>query len=197
MPVPVVKTPVGTLSFPHLFKPKAPAEGAEPRYSINLIFDKAAQATPEYKALKDAIKVAIREKWGSRADDPKFLKSLMNPVRDCAEKDGTSGYDVDDGVFIGPWTKSPPGVVDAKVNFLTQDDVWAGQTARATVKPFAFDKAGKRGVGLALNNVQIVNTKGKRLDGRRSAESEFDELDDGDTGGAPASDDREDDDIPF
>ena len=35
-------TPYGLLSFPNLFTPRAPAEGAEPRYSINLVFDEKA-----------------------------------------------------------------------------------------------------------------------------------------------------------
>jgi hypothetical protein len=46
------------------------------------------------------------------------------------------------------------------------------------VNLYPFDKAGKKGVGVGLNNLQVVK-KGDRLDGRQDAASEFAEFDEG------------------
>jgi hypothetical protein len=43
------------------------------------------------------------------------------------------------------------------------------------VAVFAFDKAGKKGVSVGLNNLQVV-AKGKRIDGQRDASEDFEAL---------------------
>lgn len=169
-----IMTPTGILSFPALWTPRPPAPNAEPRYNCNIVFDRAAQATPEYQELRRAVAGAINDKWGAgKSQDKVFLAKTRLPFRPCSEKD-YSGYNIEGGVFINPWSKNRPGVVDARRNDIhVASDVWAGQLCRATVHVFAYDTAGNRGVAFNLNNLQIVKADMPRLDGRRPAKDEF------------------------
>lgn len=167
-----VVTPWGKLSFVNLFQPRPPMDGAgEPRYSTNLIIPKSKMNSPEYKRLSDAIRECAKDYFGDKVD----FARIRLPIRKGSERD-YEGYD-DDAVFIAPWTKTKPGVIDENKNdILAPGDVYAGQVARLTVRPFGYDKGGNKGVGLALNNVQVVlSLDAPRLDGRRSAASEFEE----------------------
>jgi hypothetical protein len=52
------------------------------------------------------------------------------------------------------------------------DEIYAGVKARASVRFYAYDTNGNRGVAVALGNVQKTG-EGQRLDGRMKAEDEF------------------------
>ena len=163
-------SPIGILSFPHLFSPSAPAPGAEPRYSAVLIFDENAQKTPEYKRLTKAINECAGEAF------EQDTKGIRLPIRDCADKE-YNGYE-DGSVFVNFWTKQRPGIVDARRDEMTvPDDVFPGQAARVSYVPFAYDVSGNKGVSLALNNIQITKRAMPRLDGRTSADQDFDSVD--------------------
>jgi len=163
-------TPPGTASFLNLEKPRIMPGivNAEPRYSMSLIFDKAAQASPEFRTLQDACAEAARD----------FFKGKMPPnmrscFRDGAEKQGQyEGYKAGD-IFIQPWSKNKPGVVNrARQEVIDYTEFHAGWTARAFVRPFAYDQAGNKGIGLFLDVVQFLKP-GKRLDGRLNATEAF------------------------
>lgn len=191
-----LRTPPGVLSFPNLFKARAAAEGQDPKFSGVLIFDKAAQNTPEYKAMRLAVQAAIKEKWGdAKATDPKFIKRLRLPFRDCADKADTAGYDVEGGVFVSATSKQPPGVVDGSLYEMVESDVWPGQIARFSVRAFAYEVSGNAGVSFGLNNVQIIKKDMAPIAGKRRAEDDFDRTDP-DTGGTSKPQD-DDDDLPF
>ena len=165
-------TPYGVLSFPNIFTPRAPAEGAEPRYSLNLVFDDKAQNSPEYAAMQKEVIACAKEKFGDDVD----MNSLRLPFRNAGEKD-YSGYD-DGHMFVSAWSKKRPGLIDARrAEILDPNDIWPGQIARATIKPFAYNVSGNKGVSFALNNVQIVKRDMPRLDGRKAPEDDFAEVD--------------------
>jgi hypothetical protein len=172
-----VLTPYGKLSFCNLFTPRPPMDGkGDPRYGTNLIIPEAQMKTPAFKALQQAILDCAKEFFGDKVD----LKRLRLPIRKGAERD-YAGYD-DTNVFIAPWSKQKPGVVDKDGNeILIPDDVWAGQVARLSVRPFGYDNSGNKGVGLALNHVQIAIAEAPRLDGRKSAADTFGKADAVDT----------------
>jgi len=185
-------TPQGLLAFVNLYVPRPPAPNAEPRYSCVLIFDQEAQEDPRYMALKKAVMACLEDTFGAaKARDTKFLKSIRLPFRDAGEK-VYAGFEKG-RIYIQPWTKDKPGVVDRnKSDILVPGDVWAGQLARAAVRPFGYDTSGNKGVALNLAHVQIVNPSMPRLDGRKTAKDTFDDdlADDG-------VDDTDDEDIPF
>lgn len=170
-----VQTPIGILSFPVLFSPKPRGPGQEPDYSCAILFDEQAQKDPKYAALKQAVAAKIDETWGpGKSKDAAFCKTLKLPFKRCEEK-SYAGYDIPNGVYITPWTKSKPGVIDArKQDVYMPEDVWAGQLVRASVQPFSYTTPNK-GVSLGLNNLQICRTDGPRIDGRKKAAEEFGE----------------------
>jgi hypothetical protein len=181
--MPSLNTPYATISFPHLFQPRPRAEGGEAVFSASLIFSPEQQKSPAFKALKQAaIDVAYKE-WGDKLQ----LKTVKMPFRDGAEKAGQwAGYN-DGDIFISPWTKSKPGVVDVqREDIHTPEEVWAGQLVRANVTPFAWVNSGKKGVSFALNHIQVIKTDTARIDGRGNARDAFDdgEVDEED-GGSP------------
>lgn len=183
MAYPSIVTPYAILSFPQVFAPKARAEGQDPVYSASLIFDEAAQKTPEFKALKASAETAAKDRF------PKLSPAqLMMPFRDAGEKD-YQGYDPGK-VYINPWSNRQPPVIDArKQRVLLPEQVFAGQRVRALVAPFAWEKAGKRGVSFGLNSLQIVTANMPRIDGTVSPEKAFNDL--------PEEDIGDDESIPF
>ena len=60
----VVIIPETRLSYPHLFEPHAPVEGADPKYSATLLIPKSDDQT--VAALKTAAKTAITERWSRK-----------------------------------------------------------------------------------------------------------------------------------
>jgi hypothetical protein len=174
-----ILTPIGVLSFPVLFTPRPPAPNAEPRFQINLLFDKKAQASTAYADLKRGVLKVIDDKWGQgKSQDKAFIGKLRLPFRPTAEKD-YKGYDIEGGIFIMAWSKNKPGVVDAqRTEIVVPGDIWPGQLVRATVSPFAYQNTGNLGVSFGLNNVQVCRTDGERLDGRKAATEDFPDYED-------------------
>ena len=171
-------TPIGVLNFPTLFEARGnkanPSQ--EPRYSAMLLFDKAACQTSAYKDLQKAIQNCIADKWGeAKAADANFVKGLRSPLRDASEKT-YSGFENGE-IFLSAWSRgsdAAPGVLDLKGdNIIVPGDVFSGQLARFTVRPFAYDSNGNRGVSLGLEHVQVVKQDCERLDGRQSAAAAF------------------------
>jgi hypothetical protein len=161
-------TPTGTLSFLNIKTPRPVVEGGQPRYSVNIIFDEAAQRTPEFMKLQEAIANCISDKWGK-----KVPSNLRMPLRDGAEKEGTYAGYRKGTVFINPWSKEAFGVVDRqKQDIIDVGSLYAGQLGRAKVRPFAYDTGSNKGVGLLIDNLQIVKD-GPRIDGKASAASSF------------------------
>lgn len=169
-----LRTPVGMLSFPHLFVPKPVVAGGEPRFSLSLVFDKTALSSPEYQALRQAVAEAIDAEFGKgKSRDVNFLRGLRLPFRKAEDKQ-YAGYEPGK-MFISPWTKNKPGLVDGQLRDITAPaDVWAGQLARCTVAPFAYSQGANKGVNFMLNNVQITDADQPRMDGRKNASQDFD-----------------------
>jgi hypothetical protein len=191
-----VRTPIGLLSYPHVFAARPAAPGAEPRFSCALLFDKTAQADPAFMELRKAVGAAIDDFFGAgKSQDREFVRGIRSPFRRTSTKKAKGYAEMVDGIFIQPWSKDRPGVVDARVQDITvPGDVWPGQMARATVRAFGYDVSGNKGVSFNLNNLQICRTDGPRLDDRKTANQDFDPY--GDPMGGPGGGD-DDDEPPF
>jgi hypothetical protein len=165
-----VMTPKFRVSFPNVFQPKAIQEGQEPKYSISMLFDAEAQATADFKKMKQAAMKAKKQKWG---DNPP--KNLRNPFREGSEKSQFEGYE-DGVIFVSANSKQRPGLVDQKVNdIIDPQDFYAGCYARATLLAFAYDTMGNKGVAFLLCNVQKVDD-GEPISGKSRAQDDFDAL---------------------
>lgn len=164
-----VLTPEFRVSFPSMFKAKSFNGGPE-KFSLVMLFDKKSDLTK----LKKAVSVAMTEKFG---DKSKWPKNWKNPFRDGSEKADLQGYE--GMTFVTASSKQKPGLVNNKVEpIIAESDFYAGCYARATVIAYAFDTAGNRGAAFSLQNVQKLRD-GDAFSGRKSAEEEFDAVDDG------------------
>jgi hypothetical protein len=171
----LIQTPYGILSFPTLFSPKPRAEGGKAVYSCVVIFDEAAQRTPEYKAMQAAFLSCAQDKWGPSTQ----IKNVYSPFKDAGEKsDKYQGYE-EGFTYISPWSERKPGIVDARLqDVLTPEEVYAGQKVRLQVSPFAWLNSGRKGVSFGLQNVQIVGKNAPRIDGRVAANKAFNAVED-------------------
>ena len=158
-------TPEAILSFPALVTPRPRSEGGEAVYSCSLLFDATAQKSAEFAKLKAAAEAAAKERF-----DGKLPAGLTMPFRDGNEKEyaGYAGK-----IYISPWSKQKPGIVDENVEpLLDLDRLYPGVIVRADIKPFAWSVSGKKGVSFGLNHIQIVR-EGERMDGKSSPSSVF------------------------
>ncbi len=168
---PALITPPGFASFPVLVTPKLNDQG-KLKYSLTLIFDKKAQATPEFKAMEQAAEKAVKAKWpGER---PRKLKMPWLTVDDLDKI--PDGY-TDDCVFIRLNTETKPQIVGRDPNVLVDgSDVYPGMVVRASVRAYGWvHKTGGNGVSFGLGNVQIVKD-GTRFGGGAAAKDEFDAM---------------------
>ncbi len=167
-------TPKARISYPHVFEPRAAAPGAEPMYSCSLVFE----AGTDLSALKKAVIETARERFGDKSDALIKSGKLRLPFRTDVEE---KGYP-EGAVFINIRTKSKPGIVDRyagtdgkPVPITDPDEIYPGCYVRASVRPYAYDTNGNRGVSLALCNIQKLED-GERFDGRKAAQDEFEAL---------------------
>lgn len=165
-------TPMARLSYPNFFIPRSVQEGGQKMYSCALLFDKAAQATPEFAALKAAATQAVKDKWGD-----KIPPKLRSPFRDGAEKE-SEGYG-DGVIFINISSKQKPSVVGknpAEGPIEDESLIYAGCYVKASVRPYAYSQKGNSGVAFGLGNVQKVKD-GAPLGSRTRAEDDFQPID--------------------
>jgi hypothetical protein len=162
-----VRTPEFRVSFPNVFEPVG-FNGSPPKYSICMLFDKGT----DISALKKEAYKAAQEKWGDKAKGMVESGKVRMPFRDGDEdKPDVDGYK--NCVFMNCSSKQKPGLVDQDVNpIMDKNDFYAGCYAHATVKPFAYDTAGNKGVSFGLQNIQFIRD-GDSFSGRSRAEDDF------------------------
>ena len=174
-------TPEFRVSYPHVFQPYKQQDDPDGpgKYSVTMLFPKGTNLD----ALKKAAHAALVKKWG--ADPKKWPRNLKRPFRDGGEKVGTDGYE-EGMIFIAAGSKTRPGVIDQRKAPIVEADnsFYAGCFARASLQAFTYDKAGNKGVNFALQNIQKTRD-GEPFSGRRKADEEFDEIDDGGTSDSP------------
>lgn len=178
-----LRSPVGMIMFPHLFTPRPRAPGGDAVFNMILLFDEQTiKSDPLYAALRTAVAAAIDAEFGAgKSRDQNWLRQVKfrSPFRDASEKDKYAGFTAGK-VFINPWTKTKPGIVDGRLQVISAPaDVWAGQLGRVTVSPYAYAVAGNTGCSLMLDNVQVVKQDMPRMDGRQDASAAFDPWSDG------------------
>ncbi|MGN7613065.1 DUF2815 family protein [Magnetococcales bacterium HHB-1] len=162
-------TPEFRVSFPNLFKARKANENAEPKFSVAMLFKKGENL----KALRRMANEAAKEKWGN-----KVPKNIRMPFLDQGDHD-YEGYEPG-AVLIRASSKFQPGVVDAKVQqIIDESEIYPGCYARATVRAYAYDVAGNRGVAFGLQNLQKLRD-GESLGGRTRAEDDFSPVEDDD-----------------
>ena len=173
-------------------KKKGEEDKKEEKYGITLLWDKTAEgrAPPELRALQDAIVEAATSEFGKDKDGnpvdvvDRLRRGLLhNPLGD-GDVQHPDDKLFKGRVYVNCNSRVQPEIVDRKVQpVLDQKAAYAGCFFRASVAVHAFENSGKRGVSVALNNLQVTRT-GPRMDGRKSATEDFKEVDG--PAGAPA-----------
>lgn len=163
-------TPEATLSYPAIFEPKADDHG-NLKFSATFVFAPGA----DLSALRAEAERVGREKFGAKYDTLKKSSSFKTGFRDDAE---AKGYE-EGSIYINASSKQQPGVVsryagkDGKPAAITDPaELYPGAKVRASLRAFAFDKDGNKGVSWGLQNIQKLG-EGQRIDGRMKAEDEF------------------------
>lgn len=170
-----VTTPRGRVSYPALFKARVNDDGTA-KFEITLVFDKAAQATPAFAAMKkaaaEAFSQAVTKLWGGKKPP-----NVRSPFRDGAEKDDPDVYPPG-SVFVGFRSDRQPGVVDGNLNAVIDPyKVYAGCFALVNAQAYAYDRKGNKGVTFGLNHVQFLEDGPAIGASRPSPESVFAKVD--------------------
>ena len=164
------------LSYCHLFKPEAIADGGEPKYSVSVIIPKSnTKLIAQIKqAVSAALQMGVASKFGG-----KMPTNWKNPLRDGdlekSEDDSYAGC-----YFISASSKTKPGVVkrmkvngqNTLVEVTNEEDIYSGCYGFVSINFFPFSNAGNKGVGAGLNNV-LKTREGDYLGGRSSAQTDF------------------------
>lgn len=163
-------TPVGIASYVHVWEMTKLLNG-QMAYNMAILLPKSNEEG--IKSIRQAIASAAREKWGD--DKKKWPAKLVSPLHDG---DAPENQDKPENYrkcfYMNPKTDRQPGVVGPNAKpIMDQDEFYSGCYCRVSVNFFGYDKGGNKGVGVGLNNVMKIKD-GPRLDGRKSAESEFD-----------------------
>ena len=167
-----VISPEAIISYPHIFEPTIPPMATEPVYSCVLVFSKDADLA-EMK--KIALEVA-KEKFGNKTDSLIRDGKLRMPFR----TDGLEEKGYPEGsCFMNVKNKQRPDVVsiypgpDGRP--MSIDDpaqLYSGCKVKASLRAYAYDVSGNKGVSFALGNLQKL-ADGERLDGRKRGADEF------------------------
>lgn len=168
-------TPVGKASFPNLFKPRHNQMSGKDEFSIDILFDKKKT---DLSKIKDLLNKVAKDKWGDKM--PKFINQ---PIKDGDGVKPKSGEPYDANYhghyFITLKNTRQPGVVDAQTQpIINPADIYGGCFVRCSVKAFAYDRSGNKGVSLGLDHVQKVKDGEPFGAARTSAENVFDVIDD-------------------
>lgn len=188
-----VRTSRAVLSYPHLVTPQAPQNGGKPKYSAVLVWTPELQKDPDFKRFKSEADAAIIEaatsKFGSTItvgggkkltiEQALAVGVLRGPFRTDAL---AKGYP-EGSIFTNVRTEQQPGIVyaykgeDGKPAVMPPEavkgEMYPGAIVRASLAAFGYDNSGNKGVSFALNNLQKL-ADGERIDGRVSAEDDFD-----------------------
>lgn len=166
-------TPRFRVSFPQVFTSKLNELNGKQEYSIVALFDK----TSDLSKLKKAVEDVIAEKWPNPKTRP---SNIRTPFRDQGERakeiEGKevlpSGY-TKGAVFCTFKSQQKPGVINQrKETIIDSADFYAGCYAIATVRPYAYDNKGNRGVAFGLGNIMKM-AEGDPLTGRSTPEESF------------------------
>lgn len=167
-------TPEFRVSYPNVFKPKYNELAKKEEYSVVALFPKGA----DLSKLKATVQAAVEEKWGK--DQAKWPKNLRLPfkvqsltrVNAKGETVPNAGH-VDGAIYLDLKSKTKPQVVDQQVQpIIEETEFYAGAWAIASVRAYAYDQAGNRGVSFGLVNIQKVR-EGEPLAGRSTPEMDF------------------------
>jgi hypothetical protein len=167
-----VITGVCRLSYVHLTTPRVNPQG-QAKYSVTLLIPKNDTATVQRinVAIQQSITEGAAAKWGGvRPPQPAIPIYDGDGVRPGGEPFGPEcrGHYV-----LTASSTGRPEVVDVNLQaILDASQIYSGMYGRVSIRFFAYNAAGKKGIGCGLNHVQKT-ADGEPLSGGSSAEEDF------------------------
>lgn len=150
-------TGVFRASYTYVFQPQVPKDGGEPKYSVTMLIPKSDVAT--YQAVQAEINQALQA-GVQKAFNGQMPSKPMLPIHDGdgTRKDGDPFGEECRGCWVfTSSSKQTPFVVDAQVQpIIDPTQVYSGMWANVNVTFFAYNNAGKKGIGCGLNGVQKI-----------------------------------------
>jgi hypothetical protein len=160
-------------SYVNVFTPKAPQNGGDPKYQITILLPKTDIAT------KQAIDAAIQQELIDAVTTKFGGQMPVAPATPIHDGDGVRPSGEAFGEECrGHWvftasSKNKPEVVDQNVQpVLSPTAVYSGCYGRASIRFFAYNQAGRKGIGCGLGNVQKLRD-GEPLGGGTTAKQDF------------------------
>lgn len=148
-------------SYTNVFQPKPPFGNptGEPKFSTNILIPKGTQAEAlTNQSIEAAIAEGVTTKWGGVK--PQSLAICVHDGDGPRPSDGTPYGPECKGCWVITATSKvtqPPFVVDAQVQpIIDPTQVYSGMWGNVSVSFFAYNNAGKRGIGCGLNGLQKV-----------------------------------------
>ncbi len=146
------------LSYTNLFQPKPPFNNptGDPKYSTTILVPKnnaTAKAIIDQEIAR-VMNAAVSSKWGGvRPPQPAICVHDGDGPR---PSDGSSFGEECKGCWVfTASSKQPPFVVDGQVQpIIDPTQIYSGMWANVSVTFYAYNSAGKKGIGCALNGVQ-------------------------------------------
>lgn len=167
------------LSYLNVWKPRAMAEGQEPKYSACLLIPKSDKDTiAKIKAACEAARLASAPLFGGKV--PATLKAPLHDGDGEMPNGGEYGPEAKGMYVLNCSSKSQPGIVDRHVNpILDQTEVYSGCWGKVDLNFFCYSVNGNKGVACGLNNIQKIRDD-EPLGGRQNAKDVFTAEDDDD-----------------
>lgn len=188
---PTIITGEAILSFPTFLEPRAVKddkgnEVGKKKYGCSLVFvpgalnkylDGVGDIAPLKAAATECAKAFFGDKLAALVKDGDFRTPFLKKPSEIEKRGYPEG-----SIYIRVASMKKPGCAsnvrgaDGKVVMLSdreiEEKLYAGARVRASIRPFAYDTAGNRGVSFAINNIQFLGD-GERLDGKQNAADEF------------------------
>lgn len=161
------------LSYCALTEPRASQNGGDPKYSVTLLIPKSdANAKADIDAAMQSAMLAGKDTtWrGVMPPNPRFPIHDGDGPRISGEPYGEE--------CRGCWvmtasSKQKPQVVDtAGKLIITPTDIYSGMYGHVTIRFYAYENSGNKGIGCGLGNV-MKTSDGEPLGGRSDAATDF------------------------
>ena len=169
------------ISYAKIFKPEKNDLSGKDEYSCMILIPKSDTQT--VTAVKQAIKFAIKGKWGDKQPN-----GVRIPLRDGDKSGSGNGGPIGvpsgaqegqapygDHYFLNCKNTNKVQIVDQKRRaILEEDGIVSGDYVRVSINAFAYDNKSK-GVSFGLNGVQLVR-KGEPLGSSFSVQNVFQDI---------------------
>lgn len=159
-------------SYVQVFEPRA-INGGDEKYSVTLLIPKSDVDT--YQKITAEINKCLQENVATT------FKGVMPANQSLPLYDGDGlrqsgepfGPECKGHWVISAKTNTAPEVVDANCNpIISKNDFYSGCYGRASIRFYAYNQNGNKGIGCGLGNVQKLED-GQTLDGRTTALEDF------------------------